>query len=207
MPAVQGRETRGQARKSRKLLGFKRTGESMTAFKVVESRKLYEGKVISLIVDEVEYQSGQHAVREVADHPGGAAIVPLLDDGRILFVRQHRYPLREFVTELPAGKLHPGEDPFTCARRELLEETGYEAETIVPLGTIYTSPGFCTERLHLFMARGLHPGSGQRLEEGEESLTVTAVPFEEALEMIHKGELVDAKTICGILLTKDRLRG
>lgn len=173
----------------------------------MKSRKLYEGKIFSLIVDEIEYPSGQRAVREVADHPGGAAVVPLLDDGRILFVRQHRYPLQEFVTELPAGKLHPGEDPVSCARRELLEETGYEAETFVSLGAIYTSPGFCTERLHLFLAQGLRRGPGQHLEAGEESLTVQAVSFEAALDMIRRGEVVDAKTICGILLTKERERG
>ena len=178
----------------------------MAGFKVVRSRKLHEGKVFDLRVDEIEYRTGRRAVREVAEHPGGAVIVPLFDDATILLIRQHRYPLGERITELPAGKLHPGEDPASCARRELQEETGYEPEELLSLGAFYTSPGFCTERLHVFLARRLRLSSaGQQLEEREESLTVAHVPFAKAVAMIRSGEITDAKTICGILMTKEYL--
>jgi len=178
----------------------------MAGYKVVQSQKLYDGRVFDLIVDEIEYDSGNRAIREIARHAGGSVVVPMMADGTLLLVRQYRYPIHESIYELPAGKLGPGEDPLDCARRELLEETGSAADTMTPIGSILTSPGFCTERLHLFLARGLRPeGSGQRLEEGELSLTVEPVSFTRALEMIRTGAIVDAKTICGILMSQDRL--
>lgn len=178
----------------------------MAGYKVLHSHKLYDGRVFDLIVDEIEYDSGNRAVREVARHAGGSVVVPVMPNGTLLLIRQYRYPIHEFIYELPAGKLGPGEDPDSCARRELLEETGYVADAMTPLGSILTSPGFCTERLHLFLARGLRPeGSGQKLEEGELSLTVEPVPFTRALEMVRAGAIVDAKTICGILMARDRL--
>lgn len=178
----------------------------MEAYTIVRSQKLHHGKVFDLRVDEIEYASGRQAIREVAEHPGGAVIVPLLDDSTLLLVRQKRYPLGEFITELPAGKLQTGEDPASCALRELREETGYDADELLRLGAVYTTPGFCTERLHLFLARGLRRSqAGQQLEEGEESLTVESIPFATAVGMIRAGNIVDAKTICGILMTKEYL--
>lgn len=180
----------------------------MAGYKVLRSRKLYDGRVFDLIVDEIEYDSGNQGIREIARHSGGSVVVPITADKTLLLVRQYRYPVHEFLYELPAGKLGPGEVPEDCARRELLEETGYAADTMTPLGAILTTPGFCTERLHLFLAQGLRPeGSGQRLEEGELSLTVEPVPFTRALSMIRDGDIVDAKTICGILMARDRLLG
>lgn len=180
----------------------------MAGYRVLRSQKLYDGRVFDLIVDEIEYDSGNRALREVARHGGGSVVVPILGEGMLLLIRQYRYPIHEFVYELPAGKPGPGEDPDTCARRELLEETGYVADAMTPLGAILTSPGFCTERLHLFLAQGLRPeGSGRQLEEGELSLTVEPVPFTRALEMIRDGAIVDAETICGILMARDRFQG
>ena len=182
-------------------------GPPMASVKVVHSRRVHEGKVFDLRVDEIEYPSGRHAIREVAEHSGGAVAIPLLDDGTIVLVRQERYPLGQSLLELPAGKLQKGEDPAVCAGRELQEETGYEARELLPVGSIFTSPGFCTEQLHLFLARGLRESpSGQQLEEGEESLRVERVPFEEALAMVKAGTIVDAKTICGILLAREHLQ-
>jgi ADP-ribose pyrophosphatase len=135
-------------------------GEGQGELKLLSRELLYTGRVIDLLVDRVEYPSGRSGVREIARHPGGAVTVPLLDDGRVILVSQLRYPLGKRVTELPAGKLAPGEDPLAAAKRELAEETGYSAGSLEHLVTIYTSPGFCDEVLHVYLARGLTPVAG-----------------------------------------------
>ncbi len=179
----------------------------MSDLKILRSEKKYAGKVFDLIVDEVEYPSGNRSVREIASHPGGAVVVALLPDDNVLLVRQFRYPIQNYVYELPAGKLNPGEDPAVCARRELEEETGYVAGTLRSLTAIYTTPGFCNERLYLFLADDLRKSErGQQLEEGEATLTVEVFKFRRVLEMIEKQEIVDGKTICGILMTERFLR-
>ncbi|HTY38270.1 MAG TPA: NUDIX hydrolase [Bacteroidota bacterium] len=179
----------------------------MNHIKTLKSERRYNGKVFSLIVDEVEYLSGRHGVREVAEHPGGAVVVPLLDDGSVLLVRQYRYPVKTELLELPAGKLDPGEDPRVCAARELEEETGYIAGSIRKLTSIFTTPGFCSEQLHIYLATQLTKSPlGQRLEEGELDLVVRQVPLNEIVAMIGRGEIVDGKTICGIMLTDHQLR-
>jgi ADP-ribose pyrophosphatase len=178
----------------------------MPNFKVLKSERKHKGKVFNLIVDEIEYESGHRAIREIADHPGGAVAVPLLDDGSLLLVRQYRYPLGKLLLELPAGKLDAGEDPMQCAARELEEETGHAAQKLTKLTAIYTTPGFCNELLHIYLAEGVQRiPKGQQLEEGELSLTVERVPFHHAVEMIETGEIVDSKTICGILLAERHL--
>ena len=180
----------------------------MSKLKVLRSEKKYTGKVFDLIVDEIEYPSGNKSVREVASHPGGSVVVPFLADERLILVRQFRYPVQENVFELPAGKLNPGEDPATCARRELEEETGYVAGKLKQLTAIYTTPGFCNERLHLFLATDLKKSErGQQLEEGESGLTVEIIPLRRAIEMIEQGAIIDGKTICGILLAERTMRG
>ncbi|MGH2568642.1 MAG: NUDIX hydrolase [Bacteroidota bacterium] len=179
----------------------------MSQFKILKSERKHHGKVFDLIVDEIEYASGNRAVREVADHPGGAVAVPLFADGSMVLVRQFRYPMKQFLLELPAGKLSPGEDPMLCAARELEEETGYKAEKLTKLTGIYTTPGFCNELLHIYLAQDLKPSErGQQLEEGELSLTVERVPFQQAVAMIESGEIVDSKTICGLLLAERYLK-
>lgn len=179
----------------------------MPDLKILKSEKLYAGKVFNLIVDQVEYSSGHRAVREVAEHPGGAVAVAISDNGDVLLVRQFRYPIKAFLYELPAGKLNAGEDPLVCAARELEEETGYAAARWEKLTAIYTTPGFCTEQLHIFLASNLQRSSrGPALEEGEEHLTVVSIPFMKAIEMIESGEIVDGKTICGLLLAERQLK-
>jgi ADP-ribose pyrophosphatase len=179
----------------------------MPDLKVLKSERLYAGRVFNLIVDQVEYPSGNRSVREVAEHSGGAVAVPLFDDGSVLLVRQYRYPVKAFLYELPAGKLQVGEDPQTCAARELEEETGYIASRWEKLTAIYTTPGFCTEQLHIFLAMQLQPSTrGQSLEEGEMHLTNEKIPFATAVGMIEAGTIVDSKTICGILLAERRMR-
>jgi ADP-ribose pyrophosphatase len=164
---------------------------------------VYEGRVFNLVVDDVEYASGNRSVREIAEHPGGAVALPMFEDGTILMVRQLRYPINTRLLELPAGKLSPGEDPLHCATRELEEETGYRAASWEKLTAIYTTPGFCSEQLHLFLARGLQLSEkGRALEEGELSMTVDRIPFADALDMVEMGRIVDGKTICGLFLAE-----
>jgi ADP-ribose pyrophosphatase len=179
----------------------------MPNFKILKSEKRYAGKVFNLIIDEIEYPSGNRGIREVAEHPGGAVVVPLFSDGNVMLVRQFRYPVKKHVYELPAGKLDAGEDPQVCAARELEEETGYVAGSFTKLTAIYTTPGFCTEQLHIFLATDLKKSArGQRLEEGELDLTFEIMPLGRAVEMIERGEIVDSKTICGILLTQRQMK-
>jgi len=170
-------------------------------YKLIKRNKVYDGRVFKTVIDEVEYISGRRTIREVAEHPGGAVILAAFPDKKIILINQHRYPLNKFIWELPAGKLNKNEEPLDCAKRELEEETGYLAEDWKPLTSIYTTPGFCTEQLHIFIARDLSkaPG-GRKLEEGELTMTVQVFPIEKAIQMIEDQEINDSKTICGILL-------
>jgi len=167
--------------------------------KQLSRRTLYSGRVFDLIVDEVEYPSGNRGIREIAHHPGGAVAVPVLDDDRVLLVKQLRYPFGTHIYELPAGKLAPGEDPRVAAARELEEETGYIAGSLEHLTSIYTTPGFCDEVLHIFQATQLRKApDGHKREEGEFSMTVECKSLPEAIAMIESGEIKDAKTIVGL---------
>ncbi len=176
--------------------------------RLLNRRTVFEGRVFDIIVDDVEYPSGRPSVREVARHSGGAVVLPVLPDGRVVLIRQHRYPLDEFIWELPAGKLNKGEDPLDCGKRELEEETGYLASEWTLLNSIYTTPGFCDEVLHIYLASGLTeaPG-GRKPEEGEETMTVSLIPFGETVRMIERMEIRDGKSICGILQGLRRLSG
>ncbi len=170
-------------------------------FTLLRREKKYSGTIIDLTVDELEYSSGNRTKREIIEHPGGAVVVGLLDSGDILLIRQYRHPLGESIIELPAGKLERDEDPLLCAQRELREETGYIASAWEPITSIYTTPGFCDEILHIFLARGLSLHSqGQLLEEGESSIEIITMPMSQAIGMIESGEIKDGKTIAGILL-------
>lgn len=171
-------------------------------FKVTKTDTIFHGKVFDVKVDEIEYNgSGNKASRQVAVHPGGAVIVPVKDDGKIVLVTQYRYPHDKVILELPAGKLEKGEEPKLCATRELTEETGYSSNKITKLGKIFTTPGFCDEVLHIYLAENLIPGDHAR-EEGEEGMELFEMTIDEIDEKIKSGEIVDAKTICGIYMYK-----
>ncbi len=168
-------------------------------YKILESNILFRGKVFDLRVDKIKYDSGNEGIREIAVHPGGAVIVPVQEDGKLIMISQFRYPFEKFLIEFPAGKLDINEDPEVCALRELQEETGYSAGTIEKLGTISTTPGFCTEILHIFLAKNLTPGKHNR-EEGEYGMEVKEFSIEEIEKMILQGKIIDSKSICGFYL-------
>jgi ADP-ribose pyrophosphatase len=166
---------------------------------------VYRGKVIDLIVDTVEYPGGATGIREIAHHPGGAVAVPLFDDGRVMLVRQLRYPFGRHIVEFPAGKLHQGEDPAAAAARELTEETGWVAGKLEKLAVLCSTPGFCDEVLHLFLATDLkNSPDGPRREEGEFTMTILTLPVADAVAMVERGEIEDAKTVAGLLLLERR---
>jgi len=174
--------------------------------KTIKSERLYYGRIFDLVIEEIEEQDGNIRRCEIISHPGGGVVIPLFDNGDILLVRQYRYPHKIFVLEAPAGKLEPNEDPLDCAKRELMEETGFSAEKFVKLTTMYTTPGFCNEVLHIYLATGLKKSEhGQNLDDGEQSLTVESLPLTRAIEMITKGEIMDGKTIVGILLAQRKM--
>jgi ADP-ribose pyrophosphatase len=172
-------------------------------FSVLHSETIYEGRVFTIIRDEVEHVSGYTSVREVVRHNGGAVVVALFDDGDVLLVRQFRYPMQRKIFELPAGKLQAGEDPEACAARELEEETGWRAGKLEHLTSLMSTPGFCNEVLHVYLATGLAPGE-QQLEEGEENLEIHRVPLARAINMCQIGEIADGKTIAGLMLASLR---
>ena len=174
-------------------------------FKIDKSEIIYKGKVFDLQVDEISYDSGNKGIREIALHDGGAVVLPLKDDRKIVMIRQFRYPFNKFMIELPAGKLDKGEDPFNCASRELEEETGYKSNNIIRLGSICTTPGFCSEVLNLYLAKDLVAGEHNR-HEGETGMEVLEFPVEDVEKKIKQGEITDAKTICAMYLAENYLK-
>lgn len=171
-------------------------------------RTVFDGRLLRVDVDRVRLPDGGRSVREVVRHPGAAAVLPLLEgrDGpEVVLVRQFRYAPGEALWEVPAGTLEPGEGPEACARRELREEAGLRAAELEALGTVYTSPGFTDERVHLFVARGPERGEPDP-EEGEE-IDRRAFPFAEALAMVRRGEIRDGKTVTALLMSADEAAG
>ena len=174
----------------------------MTESARIATRREYNGRVIDLDVDTVRFPNGTVGELEMIRHPGASAVVPFLsdpagDDPHVLLIRQYRYAAEQYLYEIPAGRLDPGEEPAECARRELREETGCEAERVEHLITIYTTPGFTDERIHLFMAAGLTTGEVER--EADEFIEVETMALSHALDLIRRGVIQDAKTALAIL--------
>jgi ADP-ribose pyrophosphatase len=153
--------------------------------------------------DDIELPDGRRFTLAVLQHPGACAVVPVLPDGRVVMLRQYRYAVHDTLWEVPAGKLDPGESLEQCAQRELEEETGYRAGQLISLGSIVTTPGFCDERIHLFLARDLSPGK-QSLADNE-SLECTLLPFSEVLAMAENAEISDAKTAIAVMRARRHL--
>ena len=171
------------------------------AEKTVESKVVYQGKILSLRLDDVILPNGKSSKREVVEHAGAVAVVAVTNDQKVLLVKQYRYPVGEVLLELPAGGLNQGEAPLKCAKRELKEETGWEATDWEELPAFYSTPGFTNEKMYLFLAKNLTYTGQQDLDE-DEFIQVISVPLDEILNMIHQGKIRDAKSIVGILLAK-----
>lgn len=165
--------------------------------KTLKHNPIYKGKILTLCVDEAELPDGKTAIREVVEHNGGVGIIALTDSDEIFLVKQFRYPYKEIIFEIPAGKREMGEDPLTCGIRELREETGMTAKQFTPLGKVYPSPGYCGEIIWLFLATGLESGSMDL--DDDEYLEVEKVPFKKALRMVLDGTISDSKTQIAIL--------
>jgi len=163
----------------------------------IASRRVYDGRVVNLRIDTVRLDDGGTTQREIVEHRGSVAIVPLDADGHVLMVCQYRKPAERELLEIPAGTLEPGESPDHCAARELEEEVGHSPGRLLPLGHFYTSPGFCTEVIHLYLATELRPTTAHT--EADEFIVIERLPLDEALRMVHRGEIRDAKTIVGLL--------
>jgi ADP-ribose pyrophosphatase len=170
----------------------------------IESKRIYFGRVVTLDADRVRLPDGGESVREVVRHAGAVVILPLFDDGRIALVRQFRYAVAAEVLEFPAGTLEPGEDVRTCAERELVEETGWQASGLEELGSFYSTPGFTDELLHSFIATGLSPSENGIAPDVDESIEVEVVSVEEAISMARRGEIRDAKTLSTLFLAQQQ---
>ena len=166
----------------------------------LNSKEIFKGNVFRVTMDQVELENGMTSFREVVHHNGGACILPLTDDDKVLMVRQYRYALKEELWELPAGKLEKDEDPFEAAKRELEEECGLTADHYTPLGEFYPTVGYDTEIIYMWVATGLH--TTQMHLDDDEFLTPDRIPLAKAYEMVMSGEIKDGKTIAGILKLK-----
>ena len=168
----------------------------------VSGERKYSGRIVNLDVDRVRFPDGTIGELEMVRHSGASAIVPLLSDPagadpQLMLIRQYRYATGGFVYEIPAGRLEEGEPPEECARRELKEETGCSAARLERVFTMFTTPGFTDEQIHVFLATGLVHGAPAR--EGDEFIEIVTLPMSRALEMIKQNEIVDAKTALAIL--------
>jgi ADP-ribose pyrophosphatase len=161
------------------------------------TKNIYTGKVITLNIDTVTLPNGLTVDLEMVRHPGAAAIVPLKEDGTVVLIKQFRHAAGGFIYEIPAGKLHPGEDPRVCAARELEEEIGYRPGTLERLSSIFTAPGFTDEVIHIYKATGLT--RGQQHLDRDEVLELVEVSLQDAVALIEAGTIRDAKTMVGLL--------
>lgn len=170
--------------------------------KVLQSEVLYTGR-LRAVREQIENDQGKRYSHETIEHPGAVVILPLMDDGQIVFVSQYRHSIRRAILELPAGTLESHEPPDLCAQREITEEIGMAAREMIPMGTLYPAPGFCTEIQYLFVARGLYPQVGTPDE--DEDIELSLMTLEKAEQSVVTGALSDAKSIA--LLMRARLQG
>lgn len=175
----------------------------MSSEVVLGREPIYEGRVVRLYLETVQLPDGRTAQREVIRHSGAVAMVPLHDDGQVTLVRQYRLPAGQQLLEVPAGTLEPGEDPLACAVRELQEEVDLRPGRLTPLGGVFVAPGYTSEFIHLYLAMDLTPSSLEG--DADEFVEAVRMPLNEALAMIERGEIQDAKTMTALLLVARRL--
>lgn len=175
----------------------------MSELKRIQRDLMYKGHIVNVYEDTMELPDGRTAKWDFIEHKGAAAIIPIDQDGKIIMVRQYRNAPEQYVLEIPAGGLNPGEDMKTCAARELEEETGFRSEKVEHLIDIYTTVGFCNERIAIYCAYDLLP-SKQKLDE-DEYVAIEKYTLEELVSLIYDGTIMDGKTISGILAYKNKL--
>lgn len=171
----------------------------------VSSEEIYNGRILRITQDTVRMENGKEALREVVHHPGGACVVPLTADRQVIMVRQFRYPHLQETLELPAGKLEYGENPADCAERELSEEAGASADALEPLGYLYPTPAYDKEVIYMYLARNIRQEQKQHLD-ADEFLDIVQLPLADAVAMVMRGEIPDAKTQIALLKTAFLLR-
>lgn len=172
---------------------------------LVSTERLHTGRIVNLDLDTVRFPDGSTGRLEMIRHPGASAVVPLLDplddpDPRVVLIRQFRHAAEEFIWEIPAGRLDPGESPEACAARELEEETGMRADRLDRLTTIYTTPGFTDERIHLFLATGLREGAQAR--EADEFMEMETRRWSDVMALVERGDVVDGKTLVSLMFVQ-----
>lgn len=168
----------------------------------MHSRRVYKGRLVNVRIDSVVIDDGPARVREVVEHPGAVLLLALDDADNVFLVRQYRHPVGRYLYELPAGTVDEGEEPAVCAERELREETGFRPRRLESFGGFFLSPGYSNEYIHLFLATNLEDSPLEAAE--EERLTALRLPLAEALRMIERGEIQDAKSIAALLLLARR---
>ena len=171
--------------------------------KTIDSKPIYDGKIIKVTLDTVVCPNGREALREIVRHPGGVAVVPVDDNGYVYMVRQYRIPYDKILLEVPAGKLDKGENPDVAAERELREETGLSTQNLTFMGCFYPSVGFCDENLHMYLATGLSQGATDPDE--DEFVDVEKIHIDTIINMIMKNEICDGKTIAAIFKARELL--
>lgn len=172
--------------------------------KTLSAEEIYNGRIIKVRKEKVSLPDGREASREIIGHPGGVGVLAVDDDGMVYMVTQYRIAAKQEMLEIPAGKLEYGEDPLECGKRELIEETGYKAEEFIPLGAYYATPGYCEEKLTLYLAKKLSY-VGQKLDDGE-FLNVSKHSIEELYKKVMENKIYDAKTAIAILKAKELLK-
>ncbi len=173
----------------------------MGVYDVVSSRTIYEGKIFTIKQDEIVLENGKTATRDILEHNGACAMLPIDEDGKIILVRQYRHPIKQTILELPAGKLEVGEDPEECAIRELEEEIGYKSNDFSFMFKTDIAVGYSSEVIYIYLAKGLE-ATGQKLDE-DEFLEIEKYSVDEVMSMIKSGEITDSKTIAGVLYYKN----
>ena len=169
----------------------------MEPYAILNRREIYKGSIFDLAQYTVQLPNGKEAIRDIIEHGGAAVIIPVTDKGEIVMVSQYRNGAKKVLLELPAGKLDPGEDPEKCALRELEEETGYRATRIRHLIKMHPVAAYCTEMIHMYLAEGLVPGTAN--PDADEFVEVSAYPLQDVLDMVINGEILDMKTMLGVL--------
>ncbi|MGD9239262.1 MAG: NUDIX hydrolase [Desulfobacterales bacterium] len=171
---------------------------------VKSTAEVYKGRIFDFVTENLKLPNGRHTEMAFIRHPGSIAVVPFLGENSVVMELQYRHPVGEYLLEIPAGTLEPGESPLECAKRELLEETGFQAQELILLGKVHMIPAYSDEEIHVFIAKGLMPAE-QNLDP-DEIIEVVKYPLEKAVQMIDEGKITDALTILSIQMAWNRIK-